>query len=185
MTIFFFVLAIGAALIAAGAIYQAAGTAADRRRYPPPGRMIGGLHLIDRGASGPAVIFESGISATCLNWTEVRADVEGFARTCTYDRAWLGWSDPAKSPRTTSTIINELHALLEAAQISPPYILVGHSFGGLLVRAYAARYPGDVAGLVLVDPLSPNEWLHASPAQARMLRFGVKLSRRGSLLARL
>jgi pimeloyl-ACP methyl ester carboxylesterase len=147
--------------------------------------VIGGLHLIDRGASGPAVIFESGISATCLNWTQVRADVERFARACTYDRAWLGWSDPAKSPRTTSTIVDELHALLEAAQISPPYILVGHSFGGMLVRAYAARYPGDVSGLVLVDPLSPNEWLNASPAQERMLRFGVKLSRRGALLARI
>ena len=157
-------------------IFQAAGAAADRRRYPPPGRMIeiGGRswHLIDRGASGPAVIFESGISATCLNWTQVRAEVEGFARASRYDRAWLGWSDPANSPRTTSAIVDELHALLEAAQISPPYILVGHSFGGMLVRAYAAKYPGHVAGLVLVDPLSPSEWLNASPAQARMLRLG-------------
>jgi pimeloyl-ACP methyl ester carboxylesterase len=142
-------------------------------------------HLIDRGASGPAVIFESGISATCLNWSQVRAQVDGFARACSYDRAWLGWSDPAKSPRTTSTIIDELHALLEAAQIPPPYILVGHSFGGLLVRAYAARYSEQVAGLVLVDPLSPKEWLHASPAHSRMLRFGVRLSRRGALLARI
>ena len=147
--------------------------------------MIGGLHLIDRGASGPAVIFESGISATCLNWTQVRAGVERFARACTYDRAWLGWSDPAKSPRTTSAIVDDLHALLETAGLSPPYILVGHSFGGMLVRAYAARYPGDVSGLVLVDPLSPNEWLNASPAQERMLRLGVKLSRRGALLARI
>jgi pimeloyl-ACP methyl ester carboxylesterase len=170
-------------------IYQAFGAASDRRCYPPPGRMIevGGRswHLIDRDASGPAVIFESGISATCLNWSQVRAKAEGFARACSYDRAWLGWSDPAKSPRTTSAIVDELHALLEAAQISPPYILVGHSFGGLLVRAYAAKHPGQVAGLVLVDPLSPNEWLNASPAQARMLRFGVKLSRRGALLARI
>ena len=148
---------------------------------------IGGRswHLIDRGASKPAVIFESGISATCLNWSQVRAQVDGFARACTYDRAWLGWSDPAKSPRTTSTIVAELHALLEAARISPPYILVGHSFGGLLVRAYAAKYPSQVAGLVLVDPLSPNEWLHASPAHARMLRLGVTLSKRGALLARI
>jgi pimeloyl-ACP methyl ester carboxylesterase len=169
-------------------IYQAAGTASDRRRYPPPGRIIeiGGRswHLIDRGA-GPAVIFESGISATCLNWSQVSAAVEGFARASSYDRAWLGWSDPAKSPRTTSAIVDELHALLEAAQISPPYILVGHSFGGLLVRAYTAKYPGHVAGMVLVDPLSPNEWLNASPAHARMLRLGVKLSRRGALLARI
>jgi pimeloyl-ACP methyl ester carboxylesterase len=189
LAILLLVLAIGAVLIAAGAIYQAAGTAADQRRYPPPGRMIdiGGrsLHLIDKGASGPPVIFESGISATCLNWTQVRAEVEGFARPCTYDRAGLGWSDPADSPRTTSTIVDDLHALIEAAGIPRPYILVGHSFGGMLVRAYTAKYPGDVAGLVLVDPLSASEWLHISPARARMLRFGVRLSRRGALLARI
>src|SRR5665213_805037 len=95
---------------------------------------IGGRswHLTDRGAAGPAVIFESGISATCLNWSQVRSQVEGFARACAYDRAGLGWSDPAKSPRTPSAIVDELQALLEAARIPPPYILVGHSFGGLL-----------------------------------------------------
>lgn len=153
---------------------------------------IGGrrLHFVDsymcgRGTSGPAVIFESGISATCLNWTEVRAEVERFGRACTYDRAGLGWSDLANSPRTTAAIVNDLHALLESAQIRPPYILVGHSFGGLLVRAYAAHHPGEVAGLVLVDPLSANEWLRASPAHARMLRLGVRLSRRGAMLARI
>ncbi len=147
--------------------------------------MIGGLHLIDKGVSGPAVIFESGISATCLNWMRVRADVERFARACTYDRAGLGWSDAVKSPRTTSTIIDELHSLLEAAGIPPPYILVGHSFGGMLVRAYAARYPAELAGLILLDPLSPGEWLNASPAKTKMLRLGVTLSRRGAWLARL
>lgn len=176
-------------LIAAGAIYQASGTAADRRHYPPPGQMIdiGGrcLHLIDRGASGPPVVFESGISATCLNWTQVRSEAERFARACTYDRAWLGWSDPAPLPRTTSAIVDDLRALLEAARIPRPYILVGHSFGGMLVRAFAAQYPGDVAGMVLVDPLSPSEWLNAPPAPARMLGRGVKLARRGAVLARI
>jgi pimeloyl-ACP methyl ester carboxylesterase len=189
LTILLFVLAIGAVLDLAGTIYQAAGTAADLRHYRPPGRMvdIGGsrLHLIESGESGPPVIFESGISATCLNWTEVRSEVARFARASAYDRAWLGWSDPANSPRTTLNIVDELHALLTAAGISTPYILVGHSFGGMLVRAYAAKYGEQVAGLVLVDPLSPGEWLNISPARARMLRLGVKLARRGALLARL
>ncbi len=148
---------------------------------------IGGtrLHLIDRGGSGPPVIFESGVSATCLNWTQVRSEVESFARACTYDRAGLGWSDPANSPRTTATIIDELRALLAAAGIPPPYILAGHSFGGMLLRAYAVKYAKEVAGLVLVDPLCPREWMNATPTQARMLRRGVKLARRGAVLARI
>jgi pimeloyl-ACP methyl ester carboxylesterase len=187
LAILLLVVVSGAVLVLVGVIYQATGAAADRRRYPPPGRMvdIGGrsLHLID-GANGPPVIFESGISATCLSWTQVRAEVARFARACAYDRAWLGWSDPSTSPRTTTAIIDELHALLEAARIPRPYILVGHSFGGMLVRAYAAKYPDHVAGLVLVDPLSASEWLNASPAHTKMLRFGVKLSNRGAWLAR-
>ena len=189
MTILLLVFAIGIGILALGAIYQAVGTAADQRRYPPPGRMIdiGGrsLHLIDRGATGPAVIFESGISATCLNWTRVRTDVENFARACSYDRAWLGWSDPAPGARTTSAIIDDLHALLDAARIPGPYIFVGHSFGGLVMCAYAAKYPEQAAGLILVDPLPPNEWLHISPSHARMLGLGVKLARRGAILARI
>ncbi len=143
------------------------------------------LHLIDQGASGPAVIFESGISATCLNWTRVREEVQEFARACTYDRAWLGWSDRVRSPRTLSAMVAELHALLTAAEIAPPYILAGHSFGGLVVRAFASRYPDRVAGLVLVDPVSAREWSNTSPAQARMLHLGVKLARRGAVLARI
>jgi pimeloyl-ACP methyl ester carboxylesterase len=131
------------------------------------------------------VIFESGISATCLSWTQVRSEVARFARAYAYDRAWLGWSDPANSPRTTSNVVDELHVLLKGAGISAPYLLVGHSYGGMLVRAYAAKYPEQVAGLVLVDPLSPSEWLSISPAHARMLGLGVKLSRRGALLARI
>jgi pimeloyl-ACP methyl ester carboxylesterase len=166
-----------------------AGRAADLRLYPPPGRLIdiGGscLHLLESGDAEPPVIFESGISATCLNWTEVRGQVARFAQASAYDRAWLGWSDPANSPRTTLNIIEELHALLNAADVPAPYILVGHSFGGILVRAYAARYPEQVAGLILVDPLSAREWLDISPAQARMLRLGVQLARRGAILARL
>lgn len=187
------ILAIGAAVVTAGTIYQAIGLAVDRKRYPPPGRMvaIGGrrLHLMESG-TGPAVVFESGISATCLNWTKVRGEVAQFARACAYDRAGLGWSDLANSPRTasmrtTSAILDDLHALLEAAPIPRPCIFVGHSFGGLLVRAYAAKYPNDVAALVLVDPLPPREWIDISPANARMLRLGIRLSRRGAMLARI
>jgi pimeloyl-ACP methyl ester carboxylesterase len=142
------------------------------------------LHLLVRG-DGPPVVFESGISATCLNWTRLRGEVESFSQACTYDRGWLGWSDAMSSPRTAARLVDELHTLLEAGGVPSPRIFVGHSFGGLLVRAYAAKYPAGVAGLVLVDPLSPREWLKVTEAQARMLGLGVTLARRGAWLARI
>jgi len=182
------VLACVAILLACGALYQALGTAADRRRYPPLGRLIdiGGrcLHLFEKG-QGRAVVFESGISATCLNWTVVQNEVAQFARACTYDRASLGWSDPASSPRTLSDMVDDLNALLTAANLSASHVLVGHSFGGLLVRAYAARYPDQVAGLVLVDPVCIADWANLTPQRARMIAGGAMLARRGALLARL
>lgn len=176
-------------LVLCGVTYQAMGAARDLRKFPPPGRLVevGGRrwHLVESGSGAPSVIFESGISASCLNWTEIRGEVARFSRACAYDRAWLGWSDSADSPRVASQLVTELHALLASSGVLQPYILVGHSFGGLLVRMYAAKYPSDVAGLVLVDPLHPAEWLHPNEAHLRMLNRGIKLARRGAWLARL
>jgi len=97
----------------------------------------------------------------------------------------LGWSGPVRSPRTLRQSVTELHALLNAVGISAPYLLVGHSYGGLLVRAYAARYPDEVTGLLLVDPVAVKEWARPSDESLRRLRRGVRLSRRGAWLTHL
>jgi pimeloyl-ACP methyl ester carboxylesterase len=177
-----------ALLLAAGVLYQSLGARGDAMRLPPPGRMIGiggyRLHLHEMGEGTPAVVFESGIAATSLSWRLVMREVAEFTRVCSYDRAGFGWSDAAVTPRTPAHIVEELSLLLRNAGIPPPYILVGHSFGGLVVRLFAARYRGDVAGVVLVDPLSPSEWSPLTEPQAALLARGIKLSRRGKLLAR-
>jgi pimeloyl-ACP methyl ester carboxylesterase len=143
------------------------------------------IHLVESGAGTPVVVLESGIAASCLNWTNIHSEIAHFTRVCSYDRASLGWSDPAETPRVASNLVDELHELLNAANISGPYVLVGHSYGGVLVRAYAAKYPGEVAGLVLVDPLPASEWMQPSEEQVRILRWGIRLARRGAFLARL
>ena len=170
-----------------GVIYQAVGQAIDKRRHPPLGRLVDAgnyrLHLFAKGSGGPAVILESGISATCLNWSAIQTSIADITTVYSYDRAPLGWSGNTSNPRSLQNLIDELHCVL--AHVPQPFVLVGHSFGGMLVSAYAAKYPAEIAGLVLVDPLSRTEWLRLSATQQRMLRYGVTLSRRGALLVRL
>ena len=126
--------------------------------FPPPGRVIdvGGwrLHLDCAGeprAGQPTVILEAGIGDFSVEWSLVQPKVSRFARVCSYDRAGNGWSDIGPHPRTFRQIVYELHTLLAAAGENPPYVLVGHSYGGWLVRMFQATYPNQVAGMVLVD----------------------------------
>lgn len=159
------------------------------RHFPPPGRMVdvGGckLHLRVSGSGGPAVVLESGIAATSLSWALVEPALAQFTTVVSYDRAGLGWSDPAVTPRTPGHIARELKCALDQVCPQPGYILAGHSFGGLAVRRFCADYPESTLGLVLVDPLNPTEWLDASGERRRMLARGASLSRRGAVLARL
>lgn len=186
----YFAIAIGIAalLVVCGIIYQTLGSRSDRRRFPAPGRLIDvgdhRLHLYEKG-SGASVVLESGISASSLNWRRVQNEVATFARVCSYDRSGLGWSDLCEQPCTPMALARQLHALLRAAQIPAPYILVGHSFGGLIVRAFATEFRNETAGLVLVDPLDPAEWTPITEQQQRMIAHGIRLSRRGALAARL
>ena len=129
------------------------------------------------------MLLESGIAASSLSWTVVQPEIATFTRVCAYDRAGLAWSDAPSCPRTFDRIVDELAAVLAHVAGEDRCVLVGHSFGSFVVRAYAARHPGRVAGLVLVDP--PTEWLTMTEQRARMLRGGRHLSRIGGLLARL
>ena len=146
----------------AGIAYQALASARDARRYPPPGNPIdiGGyrLHIQSAGEGAPTVILDAGWTDCSLNWCLVQPKVAEFTRVCSYDRAGSGWSDPGPAPRTSAQIVRELHTLLANAGIPGPYVLVGHSFGGLNIRLFAHEYPQDVAGLVLVDSAHEDQW---------------------------
>jgi pimeloyl-ACP methyl ester carboxylesterase len=115
----------------------------------------------------------------------VRPLVTPFARVCVYDRAGFGWSDPGPFPRTASRIADELRVLLDRSGEKPPYVLVGHSFGGLVMRIFAKRYADVAAGLVLVDPAQPEDWLSPGGHELERLRRGALLCRFGSRAARL
>lgn len=149
------------ALALLGMSYQMLATRADRRNLPPPGRLIdvGGyrLHIQCEGAGHPTVVLETGALAMSALWGSVQPRVAVHTRVCSYDRAGLGWSEPGPEPRDGAQIAAELHTLLRGAGELPPYVLVGHSFGGLLVRVFIDQYPGDVAGLVLLDPSHPDQ----------------------------
>ena len=114
------------------------------------------LHLECTGSRGPTVILEPGAGLSAASMGLIAPAVARDSRVCVYDRAGRGWSDPAASPPDGAQIATDLHTLLNRAHVPGPYVLVGHSFGGLYVRTYAAKYPDEVAGLVLVDSTAAN-----------------------------
>ncbi|HLN77567.1 MAG TPA: alpha/beta hydrolase [Nocardioidaceae bacterium] len=114
------------------------------------------LHLECTGSRGPTVILEPGAGGSAASMGLIAPAVARDSRVCVYDRAGRGWSDPAASPPDGAQIATDLHGLLDRAHVPGPYVLAGHSFGGLYVRTFAAKYPDDVAGLVLVDSTAAN-----------------------------
>jgi pimeloyl-ACP methyl ester carboxylesterase len=148
-------------------------------KYPAPGKLVdvGGyrLHINCQGQGGPTVVMESGNGNFSLNWGQVPREVAKFTRVCTYDRAGLGWSDRSLRPRTAHNLVQDLHTLLERSGVEPPYVLVGHSLGGVLVRLYAHEHPDQVAGLVLVDSSHEEQLLRFPEALLRLSRRADKL----------
>ena len=137
--------------------YQRIADARDRRRFPPPGRLVDigarRLHLVTAGVGSPVVVIIPALADNVLQWLPVVEEVASETQqVCVYDRAEAGWSDPPpRGRRTFDGMADDLYALLRAAGIPPPYVLVGHSIGGVIARRFYVRYPGLVAGMVLVE----------------------------------
>lgn len=158
-------------------------------RPAAPGRLVdvGGrrLHLLCKGASaGPTVIFEAGLSQYTAHSTYGIAQeaIASFARVCTYDRAGLGWSDPAPPEWTVAGMAADLHALLAAAGEPGPYVVVAHSLGGLVARVYTQAYPQEVAGLILLDATSDEDFDELATAATTLvpqLNAAIRASRPG------
>lgn len=178
------------ALVGAGFIYQWLGSHYDRKRFASAGRWIElgngqRLYLLEKGSGEATVLFESGIAATNLNWFHIQEKVSRFASTASYDRGGLGWSSPCRTARTPGNIAAELNELLNEAGIKPPYILVGHSFGGLVMRKFALLYPEQVSSLILVDPMRCEEWPPLDPTKQAEIDRGKRLSGYAIPIARL
>lgn len=166
-----------------GALYQAIATARDKRRFPPPGQLVdaGGfrLHLYATGkdTGNPTVILEAGMASFSSNFAWVQQALEQMTRVVSYDRSGLGWSDSGPKPRDGQRSARELRAALQRAGITGPYVVAGHSYGGLVVRAFAALYPGEVAGMVLIDASHPDQWTHIPASKnGRTIAFANRVT---------
>lgn len=150
-----------AALLLIGSTYQYLSTKHDNLLYPPLGRLAkvngGTIHYLCRGKTGPTVILDAWLGADHQWWYLVQEEVAKFAQVLSFDRPGYGWSDSGINTRTSKHIVSELHDLLQATELNPPYILIGHSFGGANMRLYANTYPEEVAGLILVDPCHEDQ----------------------------
>ena len=158
LTLGLFALMIALALL--GATYQSAASKADEKNFPPPGQLVdvGGyrMHIYCMGEGSPTVILDSANMGTVSNWAWIQPEVARATRVCAYDRADAGWSDLSPQPNDTRQNAETLHTLLAKANVPGPYILVGHSFGGLYVRMYAEMDPADVIGMVFIEGTLPD-----------------------------
>ncbi len=141
-------------VLASGFIYERLSESRDATRFPAPGELfdVDGrqLHLWCTGNGSPTILLEAGGASSSVQWWPVQEQLAEFSRVCSYDRAGFGWSEPSPSELSFEAGARDLKALLSAAEVSGPYILVGHSKGGLHVRTYARLYPDDVAGVLVV-----------------------------------
>ena len=154
-------------VIAAGStIFNAAALRYYRAIYPAPGKMyvVDGhdMHIYCAGEGSPTIVLDAGMGNDSLAWAKVQPELSKTTRVCSYRRAGMGWRTPGPDPRDADNIASELHALLRQAGVSGPIVLMGHSMGGINIRAYATHYPQDLVGLIFVEGATPLEEDHES-----------------------
>lgn len=180
-------------LAGVGATYQAIATRRDARRLQPPGEMVdaGGyrLHLVVAGTerAGPTVILDAGLGIPAVFLSRLQAEAAEYTRVVAYDRPGIGWSDspPAGQTHDALTTAYALYKSLENAQVPGPYVLVGHSAGGLNMLVFAATFPQETAGLVLLDSTHPDQFWRYPPEHAADQRKMGSFARLTSYAARL
>jgi pimeloyl-ACP methyl ester carboxylesterase len=181
------IVAVLVGLMLVGAWYESSAAAADARAYPPPGQLVdvGGyrLHINCVGAGSPTVLIDAGLGDWSASWSNsVQPQAATTTRVCTYDRAGMGYSEPGPLPRTAGRFSEELHTLLQRADIPGPYVLAGHSSGGFTVRVFAAAYPADVVGVMLIDSITPGQGAQAeAPTSTGWLSIATLPARIGLL----
>src|SRR5512138_1677548 len=150
-------------LAISGTVYQTAATESDKRNFPPPGNLIdvGGfkMHIHCEGAGSPTVILEAMSGGVSPQWGWVQPAVQKETRVCVYDRAGYGWSESDPEAPTLARTVRNLHTLLVNANVEGPYVMVGHSLGGVYVRQFATDYPDQVVGMVLIDEANPQQFV--------------------------
>jgi pimeloyl-ACP methyl ester carboxylesterase len=161
----------------------------DGRKFHAPGTLVKfpgrTVHVQQLGAGAPAVVLEAGIAASSLNWSVLQPQLAALTATYSYDRAGLGWSAGKHQECNLSRMADELHQWLDALRVPKPYILAGHSYAAYILRVYAQRFPDEVAGIILIDPLTPEEWIKPHRVQRWQIRRAVWFSRAGAVLGSL
>ncbi len=177
------ILALLLVLLVVGAIYQAIASARDAKAYKPLDQMVDvngiQMRLDCRGSGSPTVVLEAGGQSSSIVWVRIQDEVAKFTRVCSYDRAGYGWSDTVHEAMLPQQVAEMLHDLLENGGEGPPYLMVGHSFGGIYVRILTAEYPNDVVGMVLVDSSHENQNQQAPPELAESPEY-IKLQKAGA-----
>jgi pimeloyl-ACP methyl ester carboxylesterase len=165
-------------VVCGAAVYNYWAARHYRALYPAPGKLysVDGyqMHLYCTGAGAPTIVLEAGLGNDFAIWDLVQPKLSQLTQVCSYDRAGVGWSDPRPGPRDSDSIADQLHGLLSVAQVKEPVVLMGHSVAGLHLRAYASRYPGEVAGMVLVDPSTPEQLERLPPEIIEMQRQSIR-----------